>query len=158
MGALPQVVAHLDAFVTGCCGRVMVNILESPTNEDSGAAGPVHKASLRTARLRRSSRFREIRSSGRWLSHRLLVLGLLANGLDSSRCGFSASKRLGNAVVRNRARRRMREAVRGYWPAVASGWDVVFAAREPLRDAAFADIEQAVSTLLQRAHLLQSIT
>ena len=85
-------------------------------------------------------------------------MGALANGLEVSRCGFSVGKKLGNAVVRNRARRRMREAVRAVWPAVMPGWDVVFAAREPLRDAAFADIEQAVSTLLQRAHLLQTDT
>jgi ribonuclease P protein component len=84
-------------------------------------------------------------------------MGALANGLASSRCGFSASKRIGNAVVRNRVRRRLREVVRVQWPNVVPGWDVVFAAREPLREAEFADIQAAVSTLLQRAHLLEPV-
>jgi ribonuclease P protein component len=82
-------------------------------------------------------------------------MGVLANGQNVSRCGFSVGKRFGKAVVRNRARRRMREAVRLQWAAVAPGWDIVFAAREPLREASFTEIMDAVSTLLRRAHLVQ---
>jgi len=110
---------------------------------------------MRRARLRQSARFQAMRSKGRWWSHRLMALGVLANGLDISRCGFSVSKKLGTAVARNRARRRLREAVRQHWPDVAPGWDLVVAAREPLRDAAFPDIQKGVSTLLTRAHLLR---
>jgi ribonuclease P protein component len=74
--------------------------------------------------------------------------------LDYSRCGFSVGKRFGKAVARNRTRRRLREAARAVWANVSPGWDVVFAAREPLRDAAFADLDHALRTLLQRAGLL----
>jgi ribonuclease P protein component len=109
---------------------------------------------VRAARLRQTARFQAVRSQGRWWSHSLLAMGVLANDQDGSRCGFSVGKRLGKAVVRNRVRRRLREVVRQEWPHVAPGWDVVFAAREPLRDARFADIQDAVSTLLRRAHLL----
>lgn len=81
-------------------------------------------------------------------------MGTLANGLDLSRCGFSVSKRVGTAVVRNRIRRRLREVARELWSDVPPGWDVVFAAREPLREADFSDIRDAVGILLRRARLL----
>ncbi len=81
-------------------------------------------------------------------------MGVLANGLDVSRVGFSVGKRLGKAVLRNRVRRRLREAVRLLWPAVQPGWDVVFAARQPIVDAAFSEIQEAVTIVLKRAGLL----
>lgn len=82
-------------------------------------------------------------------------MGVLANGLDCSRCGFSVGKRLGNAVARNRVRRRLREAVRLHWPAVAPGWDIVFAAREPVGTAEFGEISGAVQLLLERAAVIR---
>ena len=81
-------------------------------------------------------------------------MGVLANGLAFSRCGFAVSKRVGTAVVRNRIRRRLREITRAQWSDVPPGWDVVFAAREPLREADFSEIRDAVDTLLRRARLL----
>ncbi|QLQ05461.1 MAG: ribonuclease P protein component [Anaerolineae bacterium] len=71
---------------------------------------------------------------------------------------FSVSRRLGNAVRRNRARRRLREAVRGHFASIANGWDLVFIARPPLAQADFADIEAACLTLLKRAQLLTPAT
>ena len=109
------------------------------------------------ARLRQSSRFQQIRTEGRWRTHRLAAIGVLANGLDCSRCGFSVGKRIGNAVARNCVRRRLREAVRLQWESVAPGWDIVFAAREPVCTAAYADIAAAVHTLLERAAVVRSV-
>ncbi len=108
-------------------------------------------------RLRQAARFQAIRTHGRWWSHPILALGALPNGLGISRCGFSVSKRLGTAVARNRARRRLREGVRLHWESVAPGWDLVFAAREPVRQATLADIAAAVHTLLRRAGLLAEV-
>jgi ribonuclease P protein component len=110
----------------------------------------------RAAPLRKNALFQAVRGQGRWKTHRLVAVGVLANGLDVARCGFSVSKRMGNAVARNRARRRLREAVRLHWSKVLPGWDIVVAARDPLRDAAFADIQAAVLSLLQRSQVLQT--
>jgi ribonuclease P protein component len=137
-------------------GRVMVPNIAVPSSVDQHtmAHDQPGSLSLRRARLRQSARFQSVRSQGKWWSHRLLAMGALANGLDMSRCGFSVSKRIGSAVERNRVRRRLPETVRIQWASVAPGWDVVFAAREPLRDADFDDIGKAVATLLQRSRLV----
>jgi ribonuclease P protein component len=82
-----------------------------------------------------------------------MVLCVLPNDLPRTRFGFSVSKRVGNAVVRNRARRRLREIVRLRLPRIVSGWDVVLIARPPIAQAEFRQIEAAVERLLQQAGL-----
>jgi ribonuclease P protein component len=112
----------------------------------------------REYRLRRRDRFEEIRRQGKCWTHRLLVLCLLPNDLPASRFGFSVSKRVGNAVVRNRVRRRLREIVRLRLPAVAPGWDVVLIARPTIAQAEFRQIETAVERLLVQAGLYEVTT
>jgi ribonuclease P protein component len=78
------------------------------------------------------------------------------NGLAVTRFGFAVGKRLGKAVVRNRLKRRLREAARRQQPTIEPGWDLVFIARQPLLAADFAQIAAAVEQLLRRAKLLPS--
>lgn len=107
----------------------------------------------RDHRLAGSDRFTEIRRQGKCWTHRLLVLCLLPNDLPHSRFGFSVSKRVGNAVVRNQARRRLREIVRLRLPTIAPGWDVVLIARPAIAQAEFRQIEAAVEKTLAQARL-----
>lgn len=85
------------------------------------------------------------------------MLCALPNGLAWSRFGFSVSRQIGKAVVRNRVRRRMREAVRLQMPAIAPGWDVVFIARRPIAQATYRQISQACQRALARAQLLPAV-
>lgn len=71
-----------------------------------------------------------------------------------SRAGFSVSKRVGGAVVRNRVKRRMREIVRQMLAEVAPGWDLVFVARAPAAEAEYEALAQDIAGLLRRAKLL----
>lgn len=111
----------------------------------------------RDLRLRGRERFEQVRRHGTCWTHRLLVLCILPNELAISRFGFSVSRRVGKAVVRNRARRRLREIVRVRLVEVAPGWDVVLIARPPIAQAEFRHIESAVERLLRQAGLLQMV-
>ena len=107
-------------------------------------------------RLRSSKQFQRVRREGRSWAHPLLVLCALPNDRGHSRFGFSASHWVGNAVIRNRAKRLMREATRLRQGDIEEGWDLVFIARNPIRDADFKQVDQAVGQLLRRAGLLKA--
>lgn len=83
----------------------------------------------------------------------LVVLRILASGQPLSRFGFTTGKAIGNAVTRNRVKRRLREAVRAL--PVTPGWDVVLNARRGSGEAAYADLAREVHGLLGRARLLE---
>ncbi len=85
----------------------------------------------------------------------LVVMKALPNGIAVSRCGFSVSKRVGNAVIRNRVKRLLREILR--LTPLKLGWDIVFIARPPAAAADFTNLKRAVEGLLSRACLLETV-
>jgi ribonuclease P protein component len=105
-------------------------------------------------RVRANERFQEIRKQGTSYPSELLVLSALPNDLPYSRFGFSVSNRIGGAVVRNRIKRRLREAIRLRMDQIKPGWDLVFIARQPIRRADYQQMDAACARLLRRAHLL----
>ena len=106
----------------------------------------------RRQRLTGSKRFSQIHIGGSSAANRLLVIRYLANGSDCSRFGFLVSKRIGNAAVRNKVKRRLREAVR--LNPVKSGWDAIFIVRRGAGSAKYQDLKDAIDNLLQRANLV----
>ncbi len=72
----------------------------------------------------------------------------------ATRVGFIVGRRIGNAVTRNRVKRRMREAVRSLYPRLRSGHDLVFIARPPAAFASVSDLAAAITSLTQRAGLV----
>ncbi|GBQ29956.1 ribonuclease P protein component [Gluconacetobacter azotocaptans] len=67
----------------------------------------------RSVRLKKRSEFLRVAARGRKVPSPGLVLQALGReDADPARIGFTVTKKVGNAVVRNRARRRLREAVR----------------------------------------------
>jgi len=109
----------------------------------------------RRYRLRDKGRFQQVRQEGRSYAHPWLVLCLLPNQLSVSRCGFTVSRRLGGAVQRNRARRRISEAIRLVWDLIEPGWDMVLIARPGVNEADFALLQSACLQLLRRAGVLK---
>lgn len=85
------------------------------------------------------------------MANGLLVMRVLPNGLERSRFCFVTGKRVGNAVVRNRVKRRLREVVRN--SAAAPGWDTVLIARKGAGEADFKQLERAVHNLVRRTRL-----
>ncbi len=109
-------------------------------------------------RLRHPQDFRKVRSAGRSRAHALFILCYVSNNLDHSRIGMTASRKVGNAVARNRARRLLREAVRHLYPEIASGWDIVLIARRELVNVKEPEVRRALDTMLRRTGLIPSET
>lgn len=109
----------------------------------------------RRFRLRHSADFELLRKNGRRWNHPLALLVAVKSDLPVSRFAFSASRRVGNAVSRNRAKRLLREAVRANLVNVSAGWDFLFVARSETAQATLAEVEEAVLQLLKRANVLE---
>ena len=109
----------------------------------------------RDRRIRRDAEFRRARHQGRCWSSDILVLCALRTGAPVTRFGFVVSKRLGNAVTRNKVKRRLREAARHLAPNLLPGYDVVVIARGPVASRAFVEIAGTLGALTSRAHLRQ---
>ena len=85
----------------------------------------------------------------------MMVLCATGNDRSYRRFGFVVSKRVGKAVVRNRVKRLLREAVRARRSDVAPGWDLVLIARTSIVGADLGRVEEALDSLLWRARLIE---
>jgi ribonuclease P protein component len=106
-------------------------------------------------RLTRSKEFTRVRRRGRSAGSPLLAVYVLPVRSTEIRVGFSVSKKVGKAVVRNRVKRRMREVIRQQIPAMRHGQDVVVVARPPAAQATFRDLADAIISALQRTGSVQ---
>ncbi|HYZ60936.1 MAG TPA: ribonuclease P protein component [Acetobacteraceae bacterium] len=90
-------------------------------------------------RLTRRAEFLLVAGKGRKAPATGLVLQSLARGDDlPARLGFTVTKKVGNAVVRNRTRRRLREAARAVLAETpVRGWDLVLIGRDATRSRKF---------------------
>ncbi|MBN1247824.1 MAG: ribonuclease P protein component [Anaerolineae bacterium] len=107
-------------------------------------------------RLRRPEDFRRVWSEGRSWAHPLFILWGRPNALSHTRVGITASRKVGGAVARNRARRLLREAARHLYSDTADGWDIVLVARSMILDASEGQVEAGLKLALDRAQLLRA--
>ena len=82
----------------------------------------------------------------------LIVTKSLPNGLSLSRYGFSVSRRVGKAVVRNRIRRLLREILRQM--PLKPGWDIIFLVRPAAASSGYGRLRKSVAGLLTQIQLL----
>ena len=78
----------------------------------------------------------------------------LRTDLETTRFGLSTGRRLGGAVVRNRVRRRLREALRVMAPSFQPGWDVLIIARPAIVEADHDALVGALHRTLVRGGVL----
>jgi len=104
--------------------------------------------------LSRPQDFAALGERGVSRSHPLLTARFLRNDLETSRIGLSTGRRLGGAVVRNRVRRRLREALRVMAPSFQPGWDVLIIARPAVVEADHDALVGALRRLLTRGGVL----
>lgn len=106
----------------------------------------------RRYRLKKNRTFQYVYRKGHSVACRNLVM-LLAPGREL-KIGFSVSKKTGNAVTRNRIKRRLRECFRPYLGDVKTGLYVIVA-RPSAAEAAFDDLKRDVRYLLKKQDALR---
>lgn len=73
------------------------------------------------------------------------------------RVGFSASKKIGNSVMRNRAKRRLREAFSPLLPNIKEGYNIIIIARPAVLDEPFEGLCKALSALIKKAEITRNM-
>jgi len=102
---------------------------------------PSHRFS-KTQRVRRRGEFQRVFDRGYKVSSRYFTLVLVPGASSRARLGIVASRKLGDAVRRNRAKRLIREMFRHIDESPAVGVDVVVIPRRDVFDAPFTDLER----------------
>ena len=105
--------------------------------------------------LRDKRDFDRLYKKGKSVADKYVVMFYLANNLDHTRVCFLASKKVGNAVARNRARRLMKEAYR-LSEKPKEGYDIIFIARNTMKDQKMGPVMDSMKRVLKKAKLTQN--
>ena len=103
--------------------------------------------------LRNKDDFSIIYRKGKSIGGRYIVLFYRKNNLPYNRTAFLASKKVGNSVVRNRARRLMRESYRFVRDDMRTGYDLIFIARNTIKGRKFCDVQKSLNNAVRKAKL-----
>lgn len=104
--------------------------------------------------LRKNKQFQNVYRCGRSYLNRYLVLYVLSNKETEMKVGFAAGKRLGNAVVRNRTKRLLREAFRLNRHKLKSGIQILLVGRNPITGVKYQVVDRAFNDLCQKAGII----
>ncbi len=105
--------------------------------------------------LKKNSDFQNVYKNGKSLANKYIVMYVLPNNKDINRLGISASKKIGNSVVRHRFSRLVRESYRLHENIFNSGLDIVVVARKSASSVSYAEIESALLHLSKLHHILK---
>ena len=105
----------------------------------------------KTVRILRRDTFRQVYENGRKIQSRFFTAFVLTNTTGRTRIGITATKKIGNSVERNRARRLVREAFRKNKWLASNGVDIVINVKRQMVEAGFRDLELEFKSFLQRA-------
>ncbi|WP_026658099.1 ribonuclease P protein component [Butyrivibrio sp. AC2005] len=107
----------------------------------------------KTESLRKTADFKIVYKNGKSYADKNIVIYVRENNTAINRLGISASKKVGNSVVRHRFARLIREVYRLHENIFNSGLDIVVVARSRAKDASYFDIEKSFLYLAGKSHL-----
>lgn len=105
--------------------------------------------------LKKNKDFRNVYENGKSYADKYLVMYVLENNKNINRLGISASKKVGNSVVRHRFARLVRESYRLHENIFNSGLDIVVVARKSAASVGFFEIENALLHLSKLHHIIK---
>lgn len=105
--------------------------------------------------LKKNHEFRRLYSKGASAAGSGLVIYCRKNRLGHNRLGITVSTKLGHAVVRNRARRRLRETFRLNGPMLRQGYDIILVARHRAVDMPWKELNANFIKLSKKLGLLE---
>lgn len=109
-----------------------------------------------TVSLKQNHEFRRLYSKGKTAASPYMAVYCRKNRRQESRLGLTTGVKLGNAVRRNRVRRRLREVYRTNEYRLLPGWDIVIVARVKSVYARYEELERSFLTLARKLDLLTS--
>jgi len=107
----------------------------------------------KSLRLTKNLEFINVYKSGRRFTSPFFTMYTKKNELGYSRLGVSVSKKVGNSVVRNRIKRRIKEIFRINYDFIKDGWDIVFSVKPPTAKLDYSSMEKEIITLLKRGRI-----
>jgi ribonuclease P protein component len=105
--------------------------------------------------LTKNHQFKKVYNRGKSLANNLVVLYVLNKKECQRRIGFSVSKKVGKAVVRNRTKRILKEIYRKNKDRLISKVDLVIIARRKINQASYHEIKVAVLDVFKRSKVLK---
>lgn len=105
-------------------------------------------------RINKPEDYNYIYKNGKKIPGKYIIVFIASNNLNYNRFGIVSSKKVGNAVIRNRARRQMRAIIQKNWDQISKGHDFVIVARYNIKESIFAMLEKDFLTAVKKARLI----
>jgi len=104
-------------------------------------------------KLSKTSEFKKVFSEGRRIEGKNLIIFILKNDYNFNRPGIIIKKETGKAVVRNKIKRRLREAFRLINKKLSPGYDIIMLAKINIRESGYFEICHDFESLFNKGKL-----